>query len=112
MDLIYMNSSKEDLGVLLDYEMDMAFGSGENDFEAKLQAKSHCCKEGYFLYMDGTEYGGIVDNIMSDTANNEVVYSGRTWHGILGSKVILPLQDGEATDDASAFGHSQGERLP
>lgn len=94
-----MNSSKEDLGVLLDYEMDMAFGSGENDFEAKLQAESHCCKEGYFLYMEGTEYGGIVDNIMSDTANNEVVYSGRTWHGILGSKVIMPLQDGEATDE-------------
>lgn len=90
MDLIFMNLSKEDLGVLLDYEMDMAFGSGENDFETKLQAKSHCCKEGYFLYMEGTEYGGIVDNIMSDTTANEVVYSGRTWHGILNSKVLEP----------------------
>ena len=94
-----MNSNKEDLGVLLDYEMDLAFGADENDFEVKIQADSHCCKDGYFLYMEGTEYGGVVDSITSNTADNEVVYSGRTWQGILGSKVIMPLVDGEATDD-------------
>jgi len=90
MDLIYMNSSKEDVGVLLDYELDMAFGKDENNFECKLQANAHCCEAGYFLYMEGTEYGGIVDGIRNDTANSEVTYSGRTWHGILNSKVIQP----------------------
>lgn len=85
-----MNSAKEDLGVLLDYEMDMAFGADENDFEVKIQAESHCCEDGYFLYMEGTEYGGIVDGIQSDTASNEVVYTGRTWQGILNSKVLEP----------------------
>lgn len=100
MDLIYMNANKEDIGVLQDYELDLAFGEDENNFECKMSAKAHCCEAGYFLYMDGTEYGGLIDGIESDTGTNEVVYTGRTWHGILGSKVILPLQSGEESTDA------------
>lgn len=90
MDLIYMNANKEDLGVLLDYELDLAFGRDENNFECRIQHNSHCCAAGFYLYMEGTEYGGIVDDIMSDTENNEVTYIGRTWQGILNSKVIEP----------------------
>ena len=90
MDLIYMNSVKEDLGVLMDYDLDLAFGSGENNFECRIQSGSHCCREGFFLYIEGTEYGGIVDSIESNTDAEEVIYSGRTWHGILNSKVIEP----------------------
>lgn len=90
MDLIYMNASKEDIGVLLDYELDMAFGQDENNFECSVQADSHCCGAGYYLYMEGTEYGGIIDAIKSDTGNEEVTYSGRTWHGILNSKALEP----------------------
>lgn len=85
-----MNSNMEDVGVLLDFEMDMAFGADENNFECTVQADSHCCDAGYFLYIEGTEYGGIVDSITSDTAKSEVVYSGRTWHGILDSKILEP----------------------
>lgn len=93
MDLIYMNANREDVGVLMDYELDLAFGADENNFECRTQAKSHCCEAGYYLYSEGTEYGGIVDNIESDTAAGDVVYSGRTWHGILNSKVIEPDAD-------------------
>lgn len=95
MDLIYTNAKREDLGVLLDYEMDLAFGQDENNFECTIASASHCCEAGSYLYMEGTEYGGIVDSIQSRSADKEVIYSGRTWHGILGSKVILPLQAGE-----------------
>lgn len=95
MDLIYMNANKEDLGVLQDYELDLAFGSDENNFECTIQAGSHCCEPGYYLYAEGTEYGGIVDSISNNTDTNDVTYSGRTWHGILQSKVILPLQENE-----------------
>lgn len=95
MDLIYMNANKEDIGVLMNYELDMAFGSDENTFECIVQSKDHCCKAGFFLYIEGTEYGGIVDGIQSKTSTEEVIYSGRTWHGILGSKIILPLIAGE-----------------
>lgn len=95
MDLIYMNANREDVGVLLDYELDLAFGADENNFECRVQAASHCCAAGYYLYFEDTEYGGIIDNIESDTTTGEVVYSGRTWHGILNSKVIEP-DSGEA----------------
>lgn len=90
MDLIYTNKAREDLGVLQDYDMDLAFGADENNFECTVSAVSHCCEEGSLLYMEGTEYGGIVDSIESDTASKEVKYKGRTWHGILDSKVIEP----------------------
>lgn len=90
MDLIYMNTNKEDVGVLLDYEMDIAFGKDENDFECTIAAQSHCCEAGFYLYMEGTEYGGIIDSISSDSETEEVKYAGRTWHGILNSKIIEP----------------------
>lgn len=35
MDLIYMNASMEDIGVIRAYEFDLAYGSDENDFELK-----------------------------------------------------------------------------
>lgn len=92
MDLIYANNKMEDIGVLLDYEFDLAFGSDENDFELKVSSERHCCKAGYYVYIEGTEYGGIIDGIAVDTAEKEVTYIGRTWHGLLESKVITPSQ--------------------
>lgn len=97
MDLIYMNSEMVDHGVLQDFEMDLAFGANENDFECRISSALHCCDAGYYLYIEGTEYGGTVDSIEVISETAEVVYYGRTWHGILGSKVIMPLQSGEAS---------------
>ena len=90
MDLIYMNASMEDIGVIRAYEFDLAYGSDENDFELKVSTENHCCEAGYFVYIEGTEYGGIIDAVASDTAAEEVTYTGRTWHGILNSKVLCP----------------------
>lgn len=90
MDLIYTNTDREDVGVLFDYSFDLAFGSGENDFECTIATKAHCCQAGCFLYIEGTEYGGIIDSIQSKSAAQEVIYSGRSWHGILNSRVIEP----------------------
>lgn len=95
MDLIYTNANREDIGVLQDYELDLAFGADENNFECRIQAQSHCCEDGSLLYIDGTEYGGIVDSVGSITEDKEVIYSGRTWHGILNSKIIEP-DEGES----------------
>lgn len=85
-----MNNNKEDLGVMKDYVIDLAFGLDENDFECSVPISRHCCNAGYYLYFEGTEYGGIIDSIRVDESNSEVVYMGRTWHGILNSKVLEP----------------------
>ena len=85
-----MNTTKEDVGVMKDYTLDLAFGANENDFECKIVRSNHCCEEDFYLYFEGTEYGGIIDDIASDTTTDEITYSGRTWHGIINSKVIEP----------------------
>ena len=90
MDLIFTNAERVDQGVLLDYELDMAFGSDENNFECNISSNMHCCDAGWMLYMDGTEYGGIIDAIQSKSDTKEVIYSGRTWQGVLNAKVLEP----------------------
>ena len=91
MDLIYMNNDKEDEGVVRDYTMDLEYGGNlDNDFECVVNIQNHICKGGYFLYYENTEYGGIVDDICVDTDADSVTYKGRTWHGILNSKIIEP----------------------
>lgn len=98
MDLMYMNHDRKDLGVLKNPEFDLAFGEDENNFECKISLKDHCCKEGYYIYAEGTEYGGIVDAIEIDSENDLAIYTGRSWHGILASKVIEPLKATDKTE--------------
>lgn len=88
MDLIYTNKQKEDVGVLLDFTLDLAFGSDENDFELTVIQENHVAEAGCFVYIQNTEYGGLIDAVTSDTDAKEVTYSGRTWHGLLNSKII------------------------
>lgn len=85
-----MNSQKEDVGVLKDYTFDLAFGADENDFECEVDIGNNCCDAGFYLYYEGSEYGGIIDSIKIDTNSGSLKYIGRTWHGILDSKIIEP----------------------
>lgn len=103
MDLICADENRKDIDVLNSYELDMAFGKDENDFQLTVDRSNHCCKEGYYIYAEGEEYGGIVDDIGVDTENESITYEGRSWHGILENKVITPdpgedylILDGEA----------------
>lgn len=94
MDLIYADAYRVDQGVMDAYELDMAYGSDENNFTCTIDRESHCCTEGFFLYVEGEEYGGIVDKVKVNTEKDEITYSGRTWHGILEKKIICP-EDGQ-----------------
>ena len=99
MDLIYTNAAKEDVGVMKDYTFDLAFGADENDFQCQIVRGNHCCEAGFYLYNEGTEYGGIIDSVAVDTDADTVTYHGRTWHGILESKVIEPLKEKDESTD-------------
>lgn len=90
MDLIYTNKNREDVGIFKDYTFDLAFGSDENDFELTLSTDGHCCEANCFVYVENTEYGGIIDRVNVVTTDDKLAYKGRTWHGILASKIILP----------------------
>ncbi len=90
MDLIYTNGGRVDQGVLSAYAFDLSFGVSENDFEITLGLRENTLEFGAFIYMEGTEYGGVVDGMETSTTGETIIYSGRTWHGILNSKVIQP----------------------
>lgn len=103
MDLIYATDEKIDVGVMKNFTFDLAFGYDENDFELTTNTNNHVCRSGYILYIEGTEYGGIIDRMRVKTSNEELIYVGRTWHGILQSKILMPdsgedylICDGEA----------------
>lgn len=92
MDLIYADETGKDVGEILDSTFDLAFGDDENDFKCTISLEDHCCQPGYYLYLEGTEYGGIIDAPEVDTDNNTLSYIGRTWHGILAGKILCPDQ--------------------
>ena len=103
MDLIYADATKKDIGILMSYTLDMAYGKDENDFVLTLDADDHCCHDGYYLYVDGEEYGGRITKIGTDPDSGTVMYKGLTWHGILAKHIICPpsgksyrYADGEA----------------
>ena len=95
MDLIYTDANRIDKGVLTAYAFDLSFGADENDFQITLGANEPVLLDGSFAYIENTEYGGVIDGIKASTNSNTVTHKGRTWHGILNSKIIEP-DDGEA----------------
>lgn len=95
MDLIYTNAKHVDQGVLAAYAFDLSFGASENDFELKLGASEPALDFGAFVYIEGTEYGGVVDAKKTSTDGKTITYIGRTWHGMLNSKVIQPDPDAD-----------------
>lgn len=92
MDLIYTNENKIDQGTLLAYTLDLSFGEdkSENDFELVLGNTEPMLADNSVIYIDETEYGGIVDGMKSNSESDTITHIGRTWHGILNSKVIQP----------------------
>lgn len=90
MDLIFTNAKRVDQGVLSAYAFDLSFGASENDFEITLGANEAMLESGAFVYMEGTEYGGTVGSLKARTNGETITFKGRTWHGIMNSKVIQP----------------------
>ena len=98
MDMIYANTNRQDIGVIPDFKLDLAYGADENNFQLEMSLNRHCCEEGYLVYIEsekagmveGSEYGGVVDEIEVDTEQNKVIYTGRTWHGIMAETIIVP----------------------
>lgn len=112
MDLIYMNRLFQDGGVLVEPEYDLAFGKDENDFSCTIHSSNHCCEPGFFVYAEGTEYGGIVDDIEVDTEADTVTYSGRTWHGLMQSRIIEPTKAGDTSANGVTLGNVGESILP
>ena len=92
MVVVIHDSALGDVRELSDFTLDLAFGSDENSFTLECAA-ALAPTEGQFVFIDGTEYGGVVDEATYDAgreSSGAVTCKGRTWHGILAGKRLLP----------------------
>jgi hypothetical protein len=92
MVLVVNDPTVGDIREIEEFELDIAFGSDENAL--KLEARAgEAPEEGQFVFIDGTEYGGVIDQASYEAgreASGSILCSGRTWHGILAGKRLLP----------------------
>ncbi|UWF83130.1 MAG: hypothetical protein [Bacteriophage sp.] len=92
MVLVVSDPAAGDVREIEDFDLDLAFGSDENAL--KLEARAgEAPAEGHLVFIDGTEYGGVVDEVAYEAgreASGTVLCKGRTWHGILAGKRLLP----------------------
>lgn len=95
MDLFVTDPKGRTVSRLRSFELDMAFGADENDFELSAPRASGI-EPGSRVFVPGTEYGGIVSVLCpARTAHGDTVaYKGRTWHGILEDHAICPPPGG------------------
>lgn len=91
MDLFVTDTQGHTVSRLRSFELDMAFGADENDFELSAP-KASGIKPGSRVFVPGTEYGGVVSVLCPARTRygDTIAYKGRTWHGILEDHVICP----------------------
>ena len=92
MVIVVNDSALGDVRELSDFELDLAFGSDENALSLECDA-AYAPTEGQFVFIEGCEYGGVVDETTYEAgreSSGTVTCKGRTWHGILAGKRLLP----------------------
>ena len=99
--LIATDALHDDLCAVTSFTLDMVIGHDRQDFTACFDPVDGV-GGGSLIYIDGTEYGGIVDDVTTSTETGLTEYHGRTWDGILAAKRILP-------PDGSAYRTVSGE---
>ena len=99
MELTYTNHNRIEQGVIQDFELDIAYGKDENDFEIK--TSENVLHQGDYWYIIDTEYGGIVDEVEATTNEYEITYRGRSFQGIFDSYNMLEINafDGLVIDN-------------
>ncbi|WP_223848114.1 head fiber protein [Bifidobacterium tissieri] len=103
MDIVITDTAHRPVAQLADYSLDMAYGygedsaDGENSFTLSFPLSSGFrLSQGCLWWIDGTEYGGVVDSIDSSVTDGvaSIEYSGRTWSGVLKNRILAP-DDGQ-----------------
>lgn len=87
-DLIRTDELGADVGVISAASGDFAIGE-ENTWSLVVpdsEAPGRDC----YVYLDGTEFGGVVDDVETTSGRAGTTVSGRTWHGMLASLVTCP----------------------
>ena len=92
MVLVVADTKLGNVSEIEDFTLDVAFGADENALTLTVEEKS-APAAGQLVYIDATEYGGVIDQVKRGSgrgATGTVECKGRTWHGILAGKRLLP----------------------
>lgn len=89
--LILADQNLRDICPVMDAEIDIAIGE-ENDYEIKILRDEWRSEYtfGNVFYVKDTEYGGIIGEVDTSTAEDTISLLGRTWRGMLDKKIIRP----------------------
>lgn len=95
MELIRTDIYGQELGHVLNANIDFEIGESDNinDFEIEFKRWywDGSIQYGSRIYSPNTEYGGIVQEITTDSGLNVIRAKGYTWRGMMTKKVIEPL---------------------
>ncbi len=91
MDLILADKNRKEIRVLQAAEVDIDIGD-TNDFELTFPVGgwNEDIQAGCYAYIPGTEFGGLIGELTSSTAENKIYVRGNTWRGMLLKKIIEP----------------------
>lgn len=100
MDIIHASDTLEELGFVDEVELFDAEISQETDAEITNNSfaltipdevwSKRPIEKGHFVYVPGTEFGGMVEKIEHSTKRMSITMSGVTWRGALYRKAIVP----------------------
>ena len=88
VDVIWADRYGREQGYVGKVAGDFTIGT-DNTFALKVGSSPGIAQDCY-LMIDGSEYGGIVDGVEIDTSKDYITLSGRTWHGLLATQLIVP----------------------
>ena len=89
--VILADPSQKELGSIQNANVTVDL-NGNRNFSVQI-ARSNWIPEltfSYFIYIPGTEYGGIIGQVLTDTTLDYVELKGHSWRGRLAKKVIEP----------------------
>ena len=91
MELIITNVAGQQVRMLSDYNADFDL-AGQRTFEVTIPAAQYSddMTFGCRVFVAGTEIGGLIGDIFTDTASDTVSLIGLTWRGLMSKKIIRP----------------------
>lgn len=91
MDLILADKNRKEIRSLREMDVDIDLGD-TNDFEltGSVDEWTGDIQIGCYTYIPGTEFGGIIGELESSTAENKIYVRGDCWRGMLAKKIIEP----------------------
>lgn len=91
MDVILADKNRKEIRLLQEADADIDIGD-TNDFQFTFSLDNWTCdiQIGCYVYVPGTEFGGLVGELESSTAENQIYVRGDCWRGMLAKKIIEP----------------------